>query len=168
MLDILASMNEQHLYSSDTAWCHLIYKCCFLGQRLKWLDVLFPSCRLYRPHRNGWALVIIFLPLLLFFVQKFRGVILFISCIKFDHNFLIVVCFVFNLFLLILFFKFSTYYLISFKFYIKYNPYSFYWCFFFSNWILLLICPLTFDFKLILHQIYFFIAILNLFIAIFF
>jgi hypothetical protein len=161
-------MNEQHPYSSDSACGVTSYTSVAFWDSV-WSDLMcyFHQCRLYRPHRNGWALVIIFVPLLLFFVQKFRGVILFIYCIKFDHNFLIVVCFVFNLFLLILFFKFSTYYLISFKFYIKYSPYSFYW-FFFSNWILLLICPLTFDFKLILHQIYhFFIAILNFFIVFF-
>jgi len=132
VLDILASMNEQHPYFSDNACGVTSYTSVAFWDSV-WIDLMcyFHQCRLYRPHRNGWTLVIIFLPLLLFFVQKFRSVLLFISCIKFGHKFLIVVCFVFNLFLLILFFKFSTYYLISFKFYIKYSPYSFYWCFFF-------------------------------------
>jgi hypothetical protein len=99
VLDILASMNEQHPYSSDSACGVTSYTSVAFWDSV-WSDLMcyFHQCRLYRPHRNGWALVIIFLPLLLFFVQKFRGVLLFISCIKFGHNFLIIVCFVFNFF----------------------------------------------------------------------
>jgi len=118
-----------------------------LGQHWKCIAVFF-SLVLYVLMTRWWlgSNKLFSFPLIFFLSSPCQNIKLSFN-LFFVFNFVLVLliayCFVCLSFSIYLFFNYATHHLVSFNFYIKFDPYSFYYCLFicnyFPNWILFLI-----------------------------
>ena len=128
-----------------------------LGQHWKCITIFF-SLVMCVPTTTWWlgSDRLFSFPLILFLSSPCQNIKLSFNLFfvfNFVLVFLIAYCFVCLSFSIYLFFNYATHHLVSFNFYIKFDPYSFYYCLFicnhFPNWILFLISFLNIWFQII-------------------